>query len=157
MKPFLFAHMKISSLDFGDHLPVPERFSCKGPNFSPPLEFLDVPEDAKSLVLIVEDLDAPNHWIHWLVYNIPPNVTHFDEGKIPDSAIDGICNGGTRGYEGPCPKYFSGVHHYRFGLYALDCMLDVPNTADANAVRKAMEGHVLATAAITAITEGEKV
>src|SRR5690606_19400231 len=52
MKPFLFAHMKISSLDFGDHLPVPERFSCKGPNVSPPSEFLDVPEDAKSLVLM---------------------------------------------------------------------------------------------------------
>ncbi len=147
--------MKITSLDFGDHLPVPEKFTCKGPNVSPPLEFIDVPDETKSLAVIVEDLDAPDHRIHWLVYNIPPDTTHFDEGNIPENAIEGLCNRGTRGYKGPCPKEFSGVHHYRFSLYALNSMLNLPEQADVTAIRQAMAGHTLVTASITAISEGE--
>ena len=147
--------MKITSLDFGDHLPVPEKFTCKGPNVSPPLEFIDVPAETKSLAVNIEDLDAPDHRVHWLVYNIPPDVTHFDEGAIPENAVEGIGSDGTRGYKGPCPREFSGVHHYRFSLYALDAMLNLPDQADAIAIRQAMVGHILATASITAITQGE--
>jgi len=149
--------MKITSLAFADKIPVPLQYTCKGPNTSPPFEFIDVPKGATSLALIVEDLDSANHWIHWLVYNIPGNTTHFEEGKIPQSAIDGICNGGTRGYEGPCPKYFKGVHRYSFKLFALDTMLEVPADADAKIIVSSMEGHVLDSAELIGIAQGEQV
>jgi Raf kinase inhibitor-like YbhB/YbcL family protein len=149
--------MRITSPAFADKIPVPVQYTCKGPNTSPPFEFIDVPKKAKSLALIVEDLDAPNHWIHWLVYNIPANVTHFEEGKIPDGAVNGICNGGTQGYEGPCPKYFKGIHRYSFKLFALDIMLEVPSIADKNVVVSEMEGHILETAELIGVAEGEEV
>jgi Raf kinase inhibitor-like YbhB/YbcL family protein len=149
--------MKLTSPAFADKIPVPVKYTCKGPNISPPLEFIDVPKNAKSLVLIVEDIDSTNHWIHWLVYNIPGDTTHFEEGKIAKGAIDGVCNGGTHGYEGPCPKYFSGIHRYCFRLFALDTTLEVPLIADANVIRSEMEGHILATAELLGVAEGEQV
>jgi Raf kinase inhibitor-like YbhB/YbcL family protein len=136
---------------------VPVQNTCKGTNQSPPLEFLDVPKETKSFTLIVEDLDSPNNWIHWLVYNIPGDVTHFDEGKLPEEAIDGICNDGKPGYEGPCPKNFKGIHHYCFKLYALDTVLEVPSIADANVILSEMEGHILETAELVGVAEGEQV
>src|SRR5690606_33654796 len=122
--------MKITSPAFADKQPVPEQYTCKGINVNPPLEFLDTPKESKSFVILVEDIDSSNQWIHWLVYNIPADVSFFEEGTIPKGSVDGICNGGTRGYEGPCPKYFSGIHRYSFTLYALDIVLTVPDDAD---------------------------
>jgi Raf kinase inhibitor-like YbhB/YbcL family protein len=149
--------MKITSPAFADKIPVPVKYTCKGPNTSPPFEFIDVPKETKSLTLVVEDLDSSNHWIHWLVYNIPGNVTHFEEGKIPAGAVDGVCNGGTHGYEGPCPKYFKGVHRYSFKLFALDQMLEVPILADAKVITDEMQGHILASAELIGVAEGEQV
>lgn len=149
--------MRLTSLAFADKIPVPPQYTCNGHNVSPPLEFIDVPEGTKSLVLIVEDVDSSNNWVHWLVYNIPGDVTHFDEGAIPEGAVDGVCNGGTYGYEGPCPKYFRGIHRYKFSLFALDNILDVPITATADDVNNAMTGRVLATAELVGIAEGEMV
>jgi Raf kinase inhibitor-like YbhB/YbcL family protein len=147
--------MKITSPALADKIPVPTQYTCNGPNISPPLEFIDVPKETVSLALVVEDLDSSNHWIHWLVYNIPGDVTHFNEGGIPDGAVDGICNGGTAGYEGPCPKYFNGIHRYSFKLFALDTALEVPSIADVNIILSAMEGHVLETAELIGFAEGE--
>ena len=149
--------MKLTSPAFADRLPVPVKHTCKGSDVSPPLEFFDVPKDAKSLVLIMEDLDSSNQWVHWLVYNIPATCTYFDEAKIPDNAVDGICNSGSPGYKGPCPTNFAGVHHYSFRLYALDTILEVPHLADASVIRSEMESHVLASAELVAIAEGEQV
>jgi Raf kinase inhibitor-like YbhB/YbcL family protein len=149
--------MTISSPAFSNNLPVPVKNTCGGPNISPALEFIDVPKNAKSLALVVEDIDSDNHWIHWLVYNIPATINHFEEGKIPEGAVDGICNGGTHGYEGPCPKYFSGIHRYAFRLYALDTMLDVPVTANVKVILPAIASHILATAELMGVAQGEKV
>jgi len=149
--------MKISSPAFAHNQPVPVRYTCKGDNISPPLDLSEVPTETKSMVLIVEDLDAPNHWIHWLVYNIPGNIKRFEEGTIPGGAIDGICNGGTHGYEGPCPVYFSGTHHYAFRLYALNTMLQVPITADTHEVLNEARPHILAEAQLIGLAEGELV
>jgi Raf kinase inhibitor-like YbhB/YbcL family protein len=149
--------MKITSPAFADKIPVPLQYTCKGQNQSPPFEFLDVPKETKSLALIIEDIDSPNHRIHWLVYNIPGNVTHFDEGKIPEGAINGICNDGNIGYQGPCPRDFTGVHHFCFRLYALDTLLQIPSTADMKAVQAGMEGHILAKAEMVGVEEGEGV
>ena len=149
--------MRITSPVFSHDQPVPAKYTCKGPNVSPPLEFHDVPSQAKSLVLIVEDLDSLNNWIHWLVYNIPPQAGSLQEGNLPEGAVDGVCNGGTHGYEGPCPKYFAGTHHYRFMLYALDIMLDIPYTADSRVVLENMENHILETAILVGLADGDQV
>jgi Raf kinase inhibitor-like YbhB/YbcL family protein len=149
--------MKLTSPAFADKLPVPVQYTCKGENISPPFEFLEVPKDAKSLVLLVADIDSSNNWIHWLVYNIPATVTHFDEGKTPDDAVNGICNDGTQGYKGPCPKYFKGVHHFSFKLFALDKMLEVPLTADFKVIQQEMQDHILDTSEFVGVAEGEQI
>lgn len=149
--------MKLTSPAFADKLPVPLQYTCKGENISPPFEFLDVPKDAKSLVVIVEDMDSSNHWIHWLVYNIPATVTHFDEGKIPDGSINAICSSGTQGYQGPCPKNFKGIHHISFKLLALDKMLEVKSIADIKVVQSEMQDHILETSEFTGVAEGEQI
>lgn len=149
--------MKLTSPAFASRQPVPVQNTCNGPNSSPPLEFIDIPKGTKSLALVVEDIDSSNHWIHWLVYNIPPDTTHFDEGSAPEGAVDGICNGGTSGYEGPCPKYFKGVHRYSFMLYALDTVLSVPPMADIKVIEQEMRGHILETAELIGVAEGEMV
>jgi Raf kinase inhibitor-like YbhB/YbcL family protein len=149
--------MKITSPAFADKIPLPVVYTCSGSDQSPPLEFLDVPKEAKSLVLLVEDIDAEKPLFHWLVYNIPAEVTHFDEGKTPTDAIEGICNSGEPGYKGPCPKLFTGIHRYCFRLYALDAMLQIPAVADAPAVLAEIEGHILDKAELLGVAEGEKI
>jgi Raf kinase inhibitor-like YbhB/YbcL family protein len=148
--------MQITSPVFQNNQPVPVKYTCKGPNVNPPLEFRDIPAGAKSLALMFEDVDAPDKpWVHWLVFNIPATTTRCNEHAIPDGATEGIANGGTFGYEGPCPKYFSGTHHYFFKLYALDNTLALPANSDRKAVLAAMTGHVLAEAQLVGLAEGE--
>jgi Raf kinase inhibitor-like YbhB/YbcL family protein len=149
--------MRLTSLAFADKLPVPSQYTCNGQNVSPPLEFIDVPKGTVSLALIVEDVDSSDSWVHWLVYNIPGEVSHFDEGQLPEGAVDGICSNGKHGYQGPCPKYFQGVHRYRFSLFALDTPLDLPLTAAAHDVNQVMAGHVLESAELIGIAEGEMI
>jgi Raf kinase inhibitor-like YbhB/YbcL family protein len=148
--------MKITSPLFRNGERVPVKYTCEGPNVSPPLEFSEIPDAARSLVLMVEDPDAEaKPWVHWLVYNIPPRSGGFRENSIPEGAVQGICNGGTYGYEGPCPP--EGRHDYDFRLYALDILLDIAETSDRKAVLEAMKNHVIAEAVLTGVYEKEKV
>jgi Raf kinase inhibitor-like YbhB/YbcL family protein len=150
--------MKISSSVFNEQGYVPRPYTCKGPNINPPLEFHNIPAQAESLVLLIEDVDAPEKpWVHWLVFNIPATVIGFPENGIPDGAVQGLCNGGTFGYEGPCPKYFAGTHRYQFRLIALDRMLDLPAESDKLAVLQAVQGHILSEAILVGLAEGEAV
>jgi Raf kinase inhibitor-like YbhB/YbcL family protein len=149
--------MQISSPVFNEQGFVPTPYTCKGTNINPPLEFRDVPTNAKSLVLLIEDVDAPEKpWVHWLVFNIPATVTELPENGIPDGAVQGLCNGGTFGYEGPCPRYFAGTHHYQFRLIALDQMLDLPAESDKDAVLQATQGHIVGEAWLVGLAEGER-
>lgn len=132
----------------GEAIPMPH--TCLGPNISPPLEFRDIPDNTESLVLIIEDIDAsPKPWTHWLVFNIPPAATQVAEGKLPEGATEGLANNHTFGYEGPCPKYFSGTHHYWFRLYALNTILDLPPESEREEVEAKMRGHILDEAVLT--------
>ncbi|SHL74806.1 phospholipid-binding protein, PBP family [Nitrosospira sp. Nsp11] len=149
--------MFITSPVFHDRTDVPTRHTCNGENISPALEFRDLPAGTKSLVLIVEDVDAtPDPWIHWLVFNIPPTTASVSAGHIPEGSTEGIANGGTHGYEGPCPKYFSGTHHYHFRLFALDTVLDLPATADKTQVAASMQDHLIDSATLVGLCEGTK-
>ncbi len=134
--------MQIKSSAFREGESIPVKYTCEGPNISPPLEFSDIPSGAKSLVLLVEDPDAQaKPWVHWLVFNIAPDLKSFEENSIPTKAQQGLCNGNTLGYEGPCPPEHE--HSYLFKLYALDKMLAADSVPDRKKVLLEMEGHVV--------------
>ena len=134
--------MQLKSKAFEDGGMIPVKFTCEGPNISPPLEFIDVPAEAKSLVLMIEDPDAEaKPWVHWMVFNIPPDAKAFEENSIAPGAEQGLCNGNTLGYEGPCPP--ENEHTYVFKLYAVDKMLDTDPTPDRKKVLQQIHGHTI--------------
>lgn len=125
---------------------IPAKYTCKGDDINPEIHFSDIPEDAKSLALIVEDPDAPSGmWVHWVLYNMSPNIQFIKEHSRPGNAVEGMTSFDKKGYGGPCPP--SGTHRYFFRLYALDEVLDIPEEmADKDMVEEAMKGHILAQA-----------
>lgn len=135
--------MKITSSAFEHNQPIPSKYTCDGENVNPPLEFLGIPEGAKSLVLIVDDPDALSKiWVHWVIYNMSPNVTFIKENSKPSNAQEGITDFGKKGWGGPCPP--SGEHRYVFRLYALNEKLeDMPDFADKDIVTEAMHRQVI--------------
>jgi len=137
--------MKLTSPAFEQNQPIPVKHTCDGANHHPPLNFSQVPEEAQSLALVVEDPDAPTKvFTHWLIYDIPPSIQHIPEHEVPLSGTVGVNDFGTRGYRGPCPP--SGTHHYVFKLFALDTGLALPEGTRKEDVLAKMKGHVIATA-----------
>jgi Raf kinase inhibitor-like YbhB/YbcL family protein len=136
------ARMKITSSAFQQGANIPSKFSCDGANTSPPLQISDVPSEAKSLLLIVDDPDAPSGlFTHWAVWNISPQTTTIGEGSMP-KGVQGTNDFGKSGYGGPCPP--SGTHRYYFKIFALDRELDLPSSAKRSQLDAAMKGHVIA-------------
>jgi Raf kinase inhibitor-like YbhB/YbcL family protein len=147
--------MKITSPAFSDGSPIPSKYTCDGNNISPPLQFSEVPPDAKSLSLICDDPDAPGKtWVHWTLWNIDPGTNEMGEGKFPAEATQGVTDFGQVGYGGPCPP--SGSHRYFFKLYALDTKLDVPYQARKEDIEKTMEGHIMDQAQLIGTYSKEK-
>lgn len=138
--------MRLKS-SFEHNTEIPQPYTCLGPNISFPLQFEEIPDGTKSLALIFEDVDAaPKAWTHWMVFNIPPSTVNVPENTIPEGGLEGLANNHSFGYEGPCPKYFKGTHHYWLRLYALDIMLDLPKASEREEVEEKMQGHILAQA-----------
>src|SRR5260221_10371261 len=134
-------HMaRLSSSAFVDNGLIPSVYTCDGMAVNPPLDIADVPGTAQSLVLIVEDPDAPHMtYTHWVVYNIPANTTNIPEKGIPPSAIEGVSTSGNVGYDAPCPPPASrqgetGTHRYVFTLNVLDATLALPEGATKDEV-----------------------
>ncbi len=135
-------NMKIVSSVFDHNQKIPSKYTCDGENVNPPLQFLDVPENAKGLVLIVDDPDAPSKtWVHWVVYNVNPDVNEIEESSIPNGGIEGMTDFGRPGYGGPCPP--SGVHRYFFKLYAIDSILDLPQNSSKQMVEDKMQDNII--------------
>jgi Raf kinase inhibitor-like YbhB/YbcL family protein len=138
--------MKISSPVFKHNQSIPALYTCDGNNTNPPLEISDVPEEAKSLALIMDDPDVPTFvredglWVHWLVWNIATDTKAILE-NTPAPGITGVNTRGNQNYGGPCPP--DREHRYFFKLYALDTMLDLDATANKDQLEKAMEGHII--------------
>jgi len=142
--------MKIQSPQFDQNAPIPAIFTCDGDNISPPLAISGVPEEAKSLALIVDDPDAPaGTWVHWTVWNIPPQTPLIEAGNAPAGSVQGVTSSGRAGYGGPCPP--SGTHHYFFKLYALDAVLDLSAKAKAAELEAKMVPHVLDKAGLIGV------
>ncbi|GHO79101.1 hypothetical protein KSD_68720 [Ktedonobacter sp. SOSP1-85] len=137
--------MKLTSPAFEPGQPIPSQYTCDGANHHLPLTIAQVPREAQSLALVVEDPDAPTKvFTHWLIYDLPPSTQHILEQEAPSGGTEGVNDFGTRGYKGPCPP--SGTHHYVFRLFALDTRLALPEGMKKEDVLAKLKGHVLATA-----------
>jgi Raf kinase inhibitor-like YbhB/YbcL family protein len=136
------AALAVTSPAFAEGERIPQQYTCDGENLSPPLAWSGVPAEAKSLVLIADDPDAPiGTWVHWVTYDLPPELTGLEEATA-ELGTAGTSSFNQPGYGGPCPP--SGMHRYFFKVYALDTRLELAAGAHKAAVEKAMQGHVLA-------------
>jgi Raf kinase inhibitor-like YbhB/YbcL family protein len=135
--------MQVQSASFQEGQPIPEKYSNYADNLSPALSWSGQPAGTQSMALIVDDPDAPggSPFVHWVVFNIPPNAK-FEEGKVPAGAVQGMSGAGNLGYFGPRPP--SGTHHYHFRVFALDSMLDLKSGASRQDLEGAMRERVLA-------------
>lgn len=134
-------NMKLTSV-FTQGEKIPSIYTCDGDNVSPELIISQVPQEAKSLALIVDDPDAPmGLFVHWVLYNIPASTTEISSQKVPQGAIEGMTNFGRVGYGGPCPP--NGEHRYFFKLYAIDKMLELPPKATKAQVENAIRDHII--------------
>ena len=148
--------LTLTSTAFTDGGEIPRRYTCEGEDISPPLAWAGAPDGTKSLVLIVDDPDAPDParpqrtWVHWVLYNLPPDSTGLPEAVAADALLsgteDGLNDWEHTGYGGPCPPI--GRHRYFHKLYALDTRLDGLSNATKADVEAAMAGHVLAEAVL---------
>lgn len=144
--------LNMTSTAFRDQGPIPRQYTCEGSDMSPPLAWSGVPAAAKSLVLIVDDPDAPDPaapamtWVHWVLYNIPPSAVGLPEAvtvsALPAGTLQGKNDWRRTGYGGPCPPI--GRHRYFHKLYALDTVLPDLKAPTKAALEKAMRGHVIA-------------
>lgn len=147
--PMAMGAMRLTSMDFEDGAMIPQRFTCEGRNINPTLIIENIPAGTKSMVLTVEDLDAPRGtFVHWVVYNIPV-MSRINEDSVPGT--QGISDYGGREYQGPCPP--SGTHRYIFTIYALDTEPFLGEMATKDALETAMQGHVLASAELIGVYE----
>jgi len=141
--------LKVSSV-FGENEFIPSKYTCEGIDVSPPLRLEGLSDKAVSIVIIVDDPDAPiGTFTHWVAWNIPP-AEEIPEGipkekvvETPIKVIQGRNDFGRIGYNGPCPPRGHGVHHYHFKVYVLDTTLDLKPGASKRELEKAMEGHVI--------------
>ena len=121
---------------------IASKYTCSGENDNPQLNFLDVPTEAKSLSLIMEDPDSQGGtFTHWLLYDMSPRTIQLVAGQTSRTGRSGINSFGKRGYGGPCPV--AGTHHYFFKLYALDTVLSLSEDVSKDTLLKAMETHII--------------
>ena len=127
---------------------IPELYTCTGKELSPPLNWDLVPEKTKSFAILMQDLDTPIKALtHWILYNIPSEMTGLPEGV---STQEPFSNGMIQGrnsmrkneYMGPCPPF--GKHRYKFTIYALDTLLEENTKMNKKKLLTAMDSHILA-------------
>lgn len=135
-------NMKITSISFNDGGSIPSKFTCDGNKINPELSVADVPQNVKSLALIMSDPDVPQGtFIHWVMWNIPADIKTVSENSVPEGAGRGRNSANKNSYIGPCPP--SGIHRYFFNLYALDTILALPSSTGSQELQEAMNGHIL--------------
>ncbi len=148
--------LTITSAAFEDGGPMAAKYTCEGSDTSPSLQWNGIPEGTRSLALIVDDPDAPDPaapkmtYVHWVLYNLPPDSQGLPEGtrtdNLPAGTLEGLNDWQRTGYGGPCPPI--GRHRYFHKLYALDAVLEDLGRPTKDQLLKAMEGHVIAQAQV---------
>lgn len=143
--------MQVQSFAFKNNETIPPRYKS---NLNPPLDIKDVPEDTKSLALIMHDPDAVSgDYIHWTIWDIDPQTTEILEGTAPSGATEGITTAGKPGYVSPRPPQGSGRHRYTFELYALDTVLDLLPTTPSETLRQHIQKHTLDAATLVGVID----
>jgi len=148
--------MKITSSAFTDHHSIPQQYTCDGKGINPPLEFQNVPNEAKGLVLIMDDPDIPKNinptgmYAHWVVYNMDPRVRSIPENSVP-LGMQGLNSAEQQNYTPPCPP--DRQHRYFFKLYAVDTRLHFVDPAEVTKqmVIDEMKGHIIAEAELVGV------
>lgn len=139
--PIKEGNMKLTSV-FAHNENIPSKYTCDGEDSAPELIISEVPSNAKSLVLIVDDPDAPmGTWVHWVLYNIPTNTTKIDAQNLPQGVKQGMTDFGRIGWGGPCPP--SGTHRYFFKLYAIDKNLDLPEGVTKKQIENEIRNNII--------------
>ena len=143
---------------------IPSKYTCEGKDLSPPLHWEGVPEHSQSLVLIMDDPDVPDPkapkrtWVHWVLYNIPPNTTGFSEniapGSLPSGTEEGLNDWKRTGYGGPCPPI--GRHRYFHTLYALDTVLTKLQNPTKARLLATIKDHIIAKVELVVTYEKSK-
>jgi len=150
--------MKITSKEFVNGSFIPKKFTCNGANINPEIEISDVPNGAKSLVLIMDDPDVPvavredRMFVHWVLFDLSPDTTKINENDIADAQV-GVNTAGDNEYRGPCPP--DTLHRYFFKLYALDTKLNLHKGSTKQEVEEAMDGHIVDTAVLIGLYKQE--
>ena len=140
--------MELSSVAFKNGASIPKQYTCDGPNISPPLQWAGIPDNSRSLAVLVDDPDAARgNWVHWILFNIPPQTAELTENirktrTIPNGARQGTNDFREIGYGGPCPP--GGKHRYFFRLFALDTELNLDPGSSRTDLERSMAGHILA-------------
>lgn len=146
---------QLSSPAFEHKGRIPQKYTCKGEDVSPPLEWKDSPSGVISYALIMDDPDAPvGTWVHWVIYNIPGTTTSLSEGieggtKVANGSLQGKSSWGRSQYNGPCPPV--GEHRYFFKLYALDVNLNLDGDVTKADLIHAIQGHTLGYAELMGV------
>lgn len=144
--------MKVESPAFKNGQKIPTKYTADGEDISPPIVWSNIPEGTVEFALICDDPDAPTAepWVHWVIYKIGPNIHALPENipkvarvESPIKALQGRNSWTYIGYNGPAPPPGSGIHHYRFTVYALDTQLDIEDSATKKELLEAMEGHII--------------
>lgn len=147
--------MRLTSIAFENNQNIPAKYTCDGKNVSPSLQISEVLEQAKSLVLIVNDPDSPSgSFTHWVLWNIDPSVSIIEEGKIPEGSIQGMNDFGEQSYGGPCPS--TGIHHYHFQLYALSEKVNVDSHSTKEDVENEISSFVFDKAELVGLYQRER-
>lgn len=139
--------IQITSPAFKNQEMIPAKYTCDGQNISPPLEFTNIPEDTRTLALIVEDPDAPmGTFTHWITYNMPPDIAELpealpDDETLMNGARQGINDFDRIGYGGPCPP--KGTHRYYFRIYALNAVIDSTSMVNKQDIWEKMQGQII--------------
>jgi len=141
--------LEVESAAFRDGGAIPVKYTCEGDNVPFPLSWAGDPGNTQAFALIFDDPDAPGDapYVHWLMYDIPANMTGFEsvskDGRLPNGAAQGKNSRGETGYTGPCPPGGE-THTYVMRVYALDSVLGLEPGASRRELEEAMAGHVLA-------------
>lgn len=146
--------LTLGSSAFTEGAEIPSQYTCEGEDIAPPLEWVGVPDNTQSLVLIIDDPDAPDPkaprmtWVHWVVYNLPSDINGLPAGAtsrdLPAGTAEGLNDWKKVGYRGPCPPV--GRHRYFHKLYALDTTLTITGTPTKAMIEAAMQGHIITQA-----------
>jgi Raf kinase inhibitor-like YbhB/YbcL family protein len=153
--------LTISSPEFKNNESIPSKFTGYGKDVSPPLVWSNIPANAKSLALILDDPDAPSGlFTHWIIFNIPSDSKELKEAipntsKLSDGSLQGESSFGSIGYHGPLPPP-GPRHRYQFTIYALDQKLNIKAGSSRQRLLQAMEGHIIEQSRLTGIYQREQ-